>query len=158
MSTESMPIQRLPRQAGVTLVELIVAIVIVSVALGGLMAVYNRAGTASADPLVTQQMLAIAEAMMEEVLQKPFAVDSTAAPSRAFYNDVRDYAAYGPVAVSDVNGGAIAGLERYRVAVRVDESALTGVPAAQALRVRVTVSDPETKATDIVLTGWRTQP
>lgn len=148
----------LSRQAGVTLVELIVAMVIVSVALAGLMAVYNRASVASADPLVTQQMLAIAEAMMEEVLQKPFAIDATAVPSRAFYNDVRDYAAYGPVAVTDVNGGAIAGLGRYRVAVRVDQPALTGVAAAQVLRVRVTVTDPETKATDIVLTGWRTQP
>ena len=59
------------RMAGVTLVELVVAMVIVGIALAGLVSVYNRASIASTDPLITQQMLAIGETMMEEVMLKP---------------------------------------------------------------------------------------
>ena len=150
------------RMAGVTLVELIIAIVIVGVALAGLVAAYNRANIASADPLITQQKLAIAEATMEEVMLKPFprATDIREA-ARPQFNDTDDYQGYGPTAIVDVNGGAIAGLERYRVQVAVDQPgaggvpAIGGVPAGEARRIRVTVTGP---GEAIVLTGWRTKP
>lgn len=133
------------RMAGVTLVELIVAIVIVGVALAGLVVVYNRTNIASADPLATQQMLAIAEATMDDVLLKPFTDLQPQAES----------------AIVDVNGDPVPGLERYKVQVQVDQPgtdgvpAITGVPTSEARRIRVTVSgagDP------ILLTGWRTKP
>jgi len=150
------------RMAGVTLVELIVAIAIMGVALAGLTAAYSRANRASADPLLTQQMLAIAEATMEEVMLKPFPQDgATRQPNRADFDDTDDYQAYGPAVVTDVNGDAMAGMDRYRVQVRVDRPgadgvpAIAGVPAAEARRVRVTVSGP---GEPLELTGWRTKP
>lgn len=150
------------RMAGVTLVELIVAIAIIGVALASLVAAYNRANIASADPLVTQQMLAIAEATMEEVLLKPFPqAGAVRQPNRADFDDTDDYQAYGPAVVTDVNGTAMAGMERYRVQVRVDSPgaggapAIGGVPSAEARRIRVTVSGP---GQPIELTGWRTKP
>ena len=152
------------RMAGVTLVELIVAIVIIGAALAGLTAAFARANLASADPVITQQMLAIGEGMMEEVLLKPFKEDATPAPSRAQFNDVRDYdvvddasPGYASSGIRDIEGEPIAGLEDYGVSVRVESSGvlLTGVPAGNALRVTVTVSHGERR---LALTGWRTSP
>lgn len=154
------------RMAGLTLVELIVAIVIIGTALAGLVAAFTRANLASTDPVITQQMLAIGEGMMEEVLLKPFAAtaDEAAEPVRAQFNDVRDYDRVddaGPGYVSsgivDVDGEPIAGLEDYGVSVRVESKgvALTGVPAGHALRVTVAVSHGERR---LLLTGWRTSP
>ncbi|MCK9381251.1 MAG: type II secretion system GspH family protein [Sulfuritalea sp.] len=60
------------RQRGLTLVELIVFIVIVSVALAGVLTVFSVTVKSSADPMIRKQMLAIAEAVLEEVMLQPF--------------------------------------------------------------------------------------
>jgi len=60
------------RQRGLTLIELIVFIVIVSVALAGVLTVLNVTTSRSADPMIRKQMLAVAEAMLEEVMSQPF--------------------------------------------------------------------------------------
>ena len=64
-------LNKLRRSAGVTLVELIVALVIMGVALAGMVAVYTATTRASVDPVIVQQMQAIADNMMEEILMKP---------------------------------------------------------------------------------------
>jgi MSHA pilin protein MshD len=60
------------RQRGVTLIEMIFFIVIVSVALAGLMQVFNLVTRDSADPMRRKQALMLAEAMMAEVQQAGF--------------------------------------------------------------------------------------
>lgn len=60
------------RQRGISLVELILFIIIVGIGVAGLLLVFNVTTKASADPLIQKQMLAIAEALMEEVQAKPF--------------------------------------------------------------------------------------
>jgi len=55
-----------------SLVELILFIIIVGIAVAGLLLVFSVTTRASADPLIQKQMLAIAEALMEEVQAKPF--------------------------------------------------------------------------------------
>ncbi len=63
----------LPRsQAGISLIELIMFIVIVSIGVVGILTVFNLTVQKSADPQVRKQMLAIAEALLEEVEFKPF--------------------------------------------------------------------------------------
>lgn len=57
---------------GVTLVEVIMFIVIVGVAAGGILMVFANTSRASADPLIRKQALAIAESLIEEVRQMPF--------------------------------------------------------------------------------------
>ncbi len=59
-------------QRGVSLVELIMFIVIVSVALAGILLVMNTTTRGSADPLIHKQALAIAESLLEEVELMPF--------------------------------------------------------------------------------------
>lgn len=60
------------RQRGLTLIELIMFIVIVGAALAGVLTVLNLTVRNSADPLIRKQALAIAEAVLEEVMLQPF--------------------------------------------------------------------------------------
>jgi MSHA pilin protein MshD len=68
---------------GFTLIELVIFIVIVSVALAGVLTVLNITAKSSADPMIRKQALAIAEALMEEVMLQPYTYcdpdDATAA-------------------------------------------------------------------------------
>lgn len=60
------------RQTGLTLIELIVFIVIVSVGLTGVLSSLNISVRGSADPLLPKQALAIAEGLLEEILLKSY--------------------------------------------------------------------------------------
>jgi len=152
---------RFRRNAGVTLVELIVALVIMGVALAGMVAVYAATTRSSVDPVLVQQMQAIADNMMEEILMKPFA-QGPGSGARINFDDVRDYDGYTTTGIADVEGNAIPGLERYAVAVKVEKATLPGVATSDdALRITVTVSVPGNDPSyppPITLTGWRTNP
>ena len=63
--------QQTAKLRGSSLIELILFIVIVSVALAGILLVMNTTTRASADPLIRKQALAIAESLMEEVQLMP---------------------------------------------------------------------------------------
>jgi MSHA pilin protein MshD len=60
------------RQAGISLIELILFIVIVSIGIAGILSVINVTTRNSADPLMRKQALAIAESILEEVQLMPF--------------------------------------------------------------------------------------
>lgn len=60
------------RERGVTLIELVMFIVIISIAVVGSLLVMNLITARSADPLVRKQALAIAESLLEEVELMPF--------------------------------------------------------------------------------------
>lgn len=64
-------VDRVTRQRGVTLIETIVFIVMISVGVVGLVSVMNPMIRASADPMVTKQMVAIAESLLNEVMHQP---------------------------------------------------------------------------------------
>lgn len=63
---------RAARQGGATIVELIIFIVIVSVGLAGILSMLNIAVWHSADPMIRKQVIASAEALLEEVTLQPF--------------------------------------------------------------------------------------
>lgn len=60
------------RQRGLTMIELILFIIIVSVGLAGVMSVLNVTVMHSADPIINKQLQAIAESFLEEVSAMPF--------------------------------------------------------------------------------------
>ncbi|MBS1170048.1 MAG: hypothetical protein H6R01_966 [Burkholderiaceae bacterium] len=60
------------RQAGLTLVEVIMFLIILSVGVAGLMGVMNTMLKSSADPMLRKQALAIAESLLEEIELQPF--------------------------------------------------------------------------------------
>jgi MSHA pilin protein MshD len=143
---------------GTTLVELIVSIVIISVALSGVLIVIVRNTSASADPMIWHQATAIAEAYLEEILTKEF-TDPTlpeGGESRATFDDVFDYNGLNDSPPRDQNGTAIAALAGYTVNVEVISEPL-GTPAilaANVWRVTVTVTPPTGGA--ISISGYRT--
>lgn len=150
------------RNAGVTLVELILAIVIIGIALGGLVAAFRSTNRASIDPLILQQKAAIAESLMGEILLKPYTVDNTPiTPNvRDTYNDVMDFNGYGNglSGIRDVDNNPIAGLQSYNVAVTVTAVTLSGGTPALKITVSVSYVTDNSSNAAFVLTGWRTQP
>ena len=146
------------RQAGVTLIELLVSIVIVSIAASTVLGVLSMTIAASADPMIRHQAAAIAEAYLEEIMLKPLidpdGVDGEAA--RAAFDDLDDYDGLSDAGARDQFGSPLAGLGDYNVAVAVTPSpALPGVPLADALRVDVVVT--HANDIDFVLSGYRTR-
>jgi len=145
-------------QQGVTLVELLVSIVIVSIAASGVLGVLSMTTAGSADPMIRHQAAAIAESYLEEILLKSFtdpdAIDGEAA--RVDYDDLDDYDGLADAGARDQFGSPIAGLGDYNVVVAVTASAaLPAVPAADTLRIDVVV----TRGVDVSfsLSGYRTR-
>lgn len=66
---------RFGRSRGLSLVELIIFIVVVTVALAGVLSVLQISTRYSADPLMRKEALALSEAMMDEILSKDYQND-----------------------------------------------------------------------------------
>ena len=71
------------QQLGVTLVELVVFMVIVSVALVGVLKVLDITNRGSADPLVRKQAISIAESLLLEIEQQSFTLCDPEDPNAA---------------------------------------------------------------------------
>jgi MSHA pilin protein MshD len=142
-------------QAGFTLVEMIIAIVILGVGLAGVAVAFSVAIGRSADPVINQQLLAIAEEMIEEVQLKPYASAANSAPAgcaRDTYNDVSDYNGYATSGqICTVDGVAVSVLAGYSVSVGVATATLSGVAAAKRITVTATRGSQS-----LTLVGWRT--
>ncbi|MDX1481059.1 MAG: MSHA biogenesis protein MshD [Woeseiaceae bacterium] len=143
-------------QAGATLVELVVSIVIVATAAAAVLGVLSLNVGASADPMQQHQAAAIAEAYLEEILLRP--VDdpdgADGESSRADFDDVDDFDGLADSGARNQFGTPIAGLEAYGVSVQVTPSAaLAGVPSSDALRVDVRVT--ESSGVDFTLSAYR---
>lgn len=139
---------------GFTLIEMIIAIVVIGVGLAGVLAAFTGNFRASADPMIRKQMLAIAEGMMEEVTLKPFAVGAGARAgcNRTNTDDVRDYDGYS-AGVCSPDGTLNTDLSGYTVAIDVSDAPMTWNGVNQTLKITVTV----TRGTDAIsLVGWRT--
>ena len=143
------------KQLGFTLIEMVLAIVVLGVGLAGVLIAFSTVARGSADPVVAQQMLAIAEEMMEEIQLKPYAVAANTAPAacaRNTWNDVLDYNGYATSGqICTIDGTAIPSLAGYSVQVTVVAATLAGVGAARRINVTVTRG-----TNSFTLTGWRT--
>lgn len=86
MSTERLAL----RQRGVTLIELILFIVIISIALAGIITVMNLTTRGSTDPMRAKQALIIAEGVLEEVEQAKFSYCDPADPNAGDASVIKD--------------------------------------------------------------------
>jgi MSHA pilin protein MshD len=75
------------RQRGMTLIELIIFVVVVSVGLAGIMLVLDLSLRHSADPLLQKQAQALAEGLLEEIQTAHFAYCDGADPQLKYAND-----------------------------------------------------------------------
>lgn len=141
-------------QAGFTLIEIVVAVVVLAIAICGSMAALSAVSVQSADAMVTEQATAVASAYLNEVLQKPFgAVDGKT--TRATLDVVDDYNGLTNVGVRDQRGTLVSGLSQYTVTVSVGPGTLGSVPAAEVREVDVKVV--HSSGVTVVLSGYRTK-
>jgi MSHA pilin protein MshD len=145
------------RHRGLTLVELVVAITIVAIAVTTILGAFAAVATRSADAMMQQQAIAIAESYLSEILQRRV-VDPNGPPpntGRASWELVDQYNGLVDVGAHDQFGNATPSLTSYTVSVSTSQSsALAGVPAAAARRVDITVSYPPSAS--VTLSGYRT--
>ena len=188
--SRSASISRMPamhrrrRSRGLTLIELLLFIVVVGIALAAMLKVFVTATTASVDPMVRRQQLAIAESLLREVELMPFTwcdpaldpnVDTVANAAACtsvensgpeggqtrygpanFFNNVNDYNGFSMAGIRDVTNTAVAGLAGYTASVVVAAAALDTIPnAGEALKITVTVTAPDSNV--VSLQGWRTR-
>jgi MSHA pilin protein MshD len=164
------------RQLGISLIELIMFIIIVSIGVIALLAVFSTAARKSTDPMIQKQVLAIAESVLEEVESRPFTIcdpddanattavttaDCATTPeamgpeseTRATFDNVNDY---GPTSTispyADITGTTT--IPGYSATVAVANSAnLNSLPATEVLLVTVTVTGPGSSS--LSLQGYR---
>ena len=141
---------------GFTLIEMIVAIAIISVAIVGAMKAFTQTTMNSADPVVRKQLLVVADEIMEEVQLKPYTdpygrTKTITGCERSGFYQVHDYDGYTTTnKVCDVDGTPTADLANYTLKVVVAQATLNGLTTAW--KITVTVSKGSETLT---LVGWR---
>jgi len=158
---------QLLRQAGVTLIELIVFIVIISIAIAGILGVMNLTTGHSADTLIRKQSAVIAESLLEEIelhdmiaASGTVATAVTAANRTNVYHTVSNYNGFSTAGgIKDISGSTTI-LGNYNFNPAVSVTAINAgelgaaVPAASAVRITVSVTDPTGNVTSLI--GYRT--
>ncbi len=103
---------------GVTIIELVVSMVIITIAVGGVMALFLGTTRTSADPMVRAQSLAIAQSYMDEIMMQAYTPTGSAS-GRSNYNDVDDYNAITAGSSIEDQFGNMIDMPGYTVAVTV---------------------------------------
>lgn len=147
-------------QRGISLIELVVFIIIVGVAVAGIISVMSTVVRSSADPMLRKQTIAMADALLEEVLAKAY-VDPDGASGetdRALMDDVDDYGYFdGSSVAKKILGSQLLGGSASPLPDTYWASVTVGAPAAvngvTMKKITVTVTDPA--GGTFVLDGYR---
>lgn len=167
-------------QQGVTLIELIIAIVVLGIAAVGILTALGRNTVLNVDPMLRAQSLALAQSFMDEVSSKPFyapsedprfdanagadpcpGADLSSLSSREELDHVCAYAGYNAAQHEDgltaPDGAPVVGLSGYNVRVEVTSNAaetfsapFDGLAPDCMLRVEVIASAPAGADTRLV--------
>lgn len=159
-------------QSGFTMIELIVYIMVSSIAMTGILLMYQQATARSSQAILAKQALQVANSLLEEIELMPFNYCDPADPlvrtatSTAgclFYTqgltprsgagksrgnvskpfeNVGDYGGYTMSPPVDIAGNVIAGLSDYTISVSLANVAISPVPAAAMIQITVTVTGP----------------
>jgi MSHA pilin protein MshD len=169
-------------QAGISLIELIVFILVVGIAVSSLLSLISTTTAHSADPLVRKQALSIAESLLEEVESMPFTWCDPDDPkyltaaqaadcdtpedlgqeggegryAQPYFDNVSDYDGFQMVGIVDLSGNAIPGLQDFTATVSISQAGGAGsfaaLPVDAVLQILVEVSGREET---IRLSGYR---
>jgi MSHA pilin protein MshD len=154
-------LKMLNNQQGISLLELIITITVLSIGMVAVLPLMIQTATHSIDPILQQQANAIAQSYLEEILSQHFSdPNQTETGSaefgeiRATFDDVQDYNSLPDTVVRDYSGTRISALNGYAVTVSVKNDVL-GTNAAPALRVDVRVTHRRHPDISILLSGYR---
>lgn len=128
---------------GVTLIELVVTITIITIAVTAVVGSLMSHSVRSANRMIQQQATAIASAYLEQIVQEPWGAGLDS------YNGRVD------VGALDQQGNAVAGLSSYTVSVQVIQGALAGIPPPSTRLINVTVR--HSNGVTVVTSGYRTK-
>ncbi|MCD8523439.1 MAG: type II secretion system GspH family protein [Saccharospirillaceae bacterium] len=146
------------RQQGLTLVELVIMLIIISVALAGSLKAFSLLSGRSSDALLQSRSISLAQIYLDEILARQF--DENTGPagvppyngvcritddgeSRAQYDDVDDYNginAEDPALMDQSLAGLYNG---YRVSIEVHCDNSLGIHAEGAKRIDLTITAPD---------------
>ena len=153
---------------GVTLVELVISIVIISIAMIGVTSLFVTTTRSSADPMIRAQQLAIAQSYMDEIMMQDYmpgadfsdsGTCSSGSPvdsNRITYNDVDDYNGLSDSAALDQNGCAVTSLSHYSVAVTVALCSSCGTALNTASAKKIVVNVTHDNLGTLAITAYRT--
>ncbi|MBW4936495.1 prepilin-type N-terminal cleavage/methylation domain-containing protein [Marinobacter sp. F4206] len=149
------------KQKGATLVELIITIVIISIAIAGVVGAFALISGRSADPLNETRAVALAQLYIDEILSKKYDEQTpqggvprysggcnigSDGETRAAFDDVDDYEGLMDKPPASALG-AITGYSGFSVDVSVScAGGEVGLPASQAKRIDVLISAPDNRS------------
>jgi MSHA pilin protein MshD len=168
---------------GMSLIEVVVFIAVLAIGITATLVVYNRVTSASVDPMVRKQVLAIASSLLEEIELKGFTycdpddanvytaattADCTTVEgigpeggetrySDPRFDNVSDYDGFAMSGASmkNVDGSTISGLTDYSVSVSVANAGTDfSITNTEALLITVTAQHVPT-GTTVSLQGYR---
>lgn len=169
------PDARTFRQRGTTLVEVVIFILIVSVAVTAVVNALAVAVRASSDPLITRQTLAIGESLLQEIDALPYRqkdpynptgpddaigpeTGETRSGSPLPFDNPNDYSGYTETGIVAPDGTSVSGLGSYAVSATASQQSMGNVPASDGLLVIVTTTGPDGQAISLTTFRARYQP
>jgi MSHA pilin protein MshD len=158
-------------QRGVNLIELLISIVIISIACTGVLLIFAQTVRFSADPMIQTQALTIAEAYLDEILSRPLndpdGAESTGseegspsnAANRPLLDDVQDYNGLSN-APPQAQDGTVADLapvdgQPDLAGYQVDVTVTPGIAVNGVTMARVDVRVRYAPMVDFTLSGFR---
>jgi MSHA pilin protein MshD len=140
------------RSRGMTLVEVIVAIVIIGLAGAALVGTLSYLSGTGNTSMLQAQAQSIANAYLTEILGKAFVDPNVNGETlRSQFDDINDYNGLDTPTASDESGNAAG---NFRVRVTVGAGALNGIPAAAVRRIDVAVDYGN--GSQAIASGYRT--
>lgn len=158
-------------QRGATLVELVMTIVIISIAIAGVVGAFSLIAGRSADPLNQSRAVSLAQLYMDEILAKRFAEGSpvgggqTAVPdcgtigpdgseSRNDFDDVDDYDGLDS-APENSEEDALTRYDSFNVSITVECAGSEVGLAADDLAKRIDIRITDPSGNDYLFTAYR---
>jgi len=156
------------RVKGVTLIELIVFILVISLSLGALVMVFNQAANNSVDPVVRVRLLEIAQSHLDQVMARKYDESTPTGGIPACGTEGtscagigldggEDLAVVGSLDdVDDFNNYAATPITGYSISIAVSLAGTELGLGANGDAKRITTTATSTTGASVVLTAYRT--
>ncbi|MEM7210201.1 MAG: prepilin-type N-terminal cleavage/methylation domain-containing protein [Pseudomonadota bacterium] len=159
---EEVSLQIMHKNLGVTLIETLIGIVIMSVSFTAIASLMTNTVLSSAKPVIYEQAISIAESHLETILLQPYddpnetemnTCEEGDGSFRHLYDDVSDYQCILDTdGARDATGNLIPGLGAYNVDINMQSTTLNGAPAYE---IDIVVTHDATPDVEIALRGYR---